>query len=166
MIKAFSLIELMVVIAIVAILSGIAIPAYKQHVIKTKVVDGYQSLNVLVERGKEQYERTGSFPTSYLWHNGQTAPTGQWTTVNSFNFSQLGLTKSTDGKAAIIQGNMNNTGLASSIISIAVRDINGILVYKCGYWDSSSTSEFAAQYQPAQCTCTGIYAFAFSGTNC
>ena len=42
--KAFTLIEIMVVVAIVAILSAIALPSYQQHILRAKVQEATSAL--------------------------------------------------------------------------------------------------------------------------
>ncbi len=59
--SAFSLIELMVVIAIVGILSTAAVPAYKDYITKVKLVLAHEYLQHQVNRSIEYYNVHGTF---------------------------------------------------------------------------------------------------------
>lgn len=61
--SAFSLIELMVVIAIVAVLSAVAVPAYKDYALNAKVAQFAVPLQSIVGKAKVFYNTKGYFPS-------------------------------------------------------------------------------------------------------
>ena len=61
--KGFTLIELMIVVAIIGILAAIAIPAYQDYTIRSKVTELINAAGVCKTSVAEYYQAVGSFPT-------------------------------------------------------------------------------------------------------
>src|SRR6202008_2247321 len=72
--KGFTLIELMIVVAIIGILAAIAIPAYQNYTIRAQVTEGLNLADGWKTAVVEFYAQNGTFPT------GET-PTGSATTI-------------------------------------------------------------------------------------
>ena len=82
-IKGFTLIELMVVVAIIAILTAIALPNYRDYVIRGNLVDGtnqlaaYRAQMEQFYQDARQYSTTGVYTTPCPPTGGVTI--GKWT---------------------------------------------------------------------------------------
>jgi type IV pilus assembly protein PilA len=61
--KGFTLIELMIVVAIIGILAAIAIPAYQDYTIRAQVTEGLSLAADLKAAVAEQVANTGEWPT-------------------------------------------------------------------------------------------------------
>ena len=74
----FTLVELVITIAIVIILSVISVPIYRGYVDKAKLSEGYALLGVVLSAQKAYYSEYGNFYQDYY------SPDNGWTTYNSF----------------------------------------------------------------------------------
>ncbi|AOU98984.1 hypothetical protein BI364_14400 [Acidihalobacter yilgarnensis] len=61
--KGFTLIELMIVVAIIGILAAIAIPAYQDYTIRAKVTEGLNLAGAAKSAIWDTYGNLGTFPT-------------------------------------------------------------------------------------------------------
>lgn len=62
LVQGFTLIELMVVIAIIGILAAIALPAYQDYTIRAQMVEGITMTNSIKPKIAEFYNYKGRFP--------------------------------------------------------------------------------------------------------
>ena len=62
--QGFTLIELMIVVAIIGILAAIAIPAYQDYTIRSKVTELINAAGVCKTSVAEYYQTLGGMPTS------------------------------------------------------------------------------------------------------
>jgi type IV pilus assembly protein PilA len=125
--KGFTLIELMIVVAIIGILAAIAIPAYQDYTIRTQVSEGL-TLASDVKAGVAEYAaQTGDWPLDLAEAGLGSAVAGDKSGryVESINVS--------NGTIVITYGRDANSKIAGSILSIRpLTNENGDVVWQCG----------------------------------
>ena len=154
--KGFSLIEVMIVVAITGILMGIAIPSYKTYIKKAKMAGVMSIVNAFKVDITDVYMKDGSFPhdifalggskfpyrtnvyypslgpniTQAYWANDPTSPTGRPKATIEFQLTpELGSVR---------------------IYYVAIVN-NGAIEFHCGTWLQSWDSANPS-YLPSTCT--------------
>ncbi len=62
--KGFTLIELMIVVAIIGILAAVALPAYSDYTVRSRVTEGLSLANAAKIAVAEAFQASGAVPTS------------------------------------------------------------------------------------------------------
>ena len=140
--KGFTLIELMIVVAIIGILAAVAIPAYQDYIARAQVAEPVQLLGGLKGPIEEWVGNAGLFPTDAELSGMGAKTTGTYT-------ASIASTVGTGG-AGVIVATMNASGVNPNIQSTTVE-----LAYDgAGNWDCSPGSTgtaMDAKYLPAKC---------------
>ena len=138
--KGFTLIELMITVAIVGILAAVALPAYQNYTIRAQVSEGFTLSGGVQTAVAENYAQTGSFPADLATVGITAAPTGKYT--SSVNLGANGAITVTYGAGA----NTKITG--GTVLLTPVDDGQGNIHWKC----APDGTKVTKGYVPSSCT--------------
>jgi len=145
--KGFTLIELMIVIAIIGILAAIAIPAYQDYTIRAKVGEGLNLAGAAKLAVSETVDSTGAFPTSQAQAGLPTS-----TSIVGTYVSSVALTASTGMITISYKNNLGGTPTANATTIDLIPNTNaGSVEWDCKYSSAVSGSPTPAKYRPANC---------------
>ena len=139
--KGFTLIELMIVVAIIGILAAVAIPAYQDYIARAQMTEAVSLLSGGKQSMAEFYADKGSWPASPASVMGNT--TGKYTSAIIY------VGTPTTSQSMELQAQMKaqssgvNSGIAASTITMATTD--GGKNWSC------TGGNVSAKYRPGAC---------------
>jgi type IV pilus assembly protein PilA len=137
--KGFTLIELMIVVAIIGILAAIAIPAYQDYVIRTQVSEGASLADGSKTAIGEFYNQTARLA-------GTNASAGLATSTSIVG-KYVTQVNAASGLITVTYGNSANAKISGSTLIYSAATHAGSISWSC----NGATETVANKYRPQVC---------------
>jgi type IV pilus assembly protein PilA len=126
--QGFTLIELMITVAIVGILAAVAMPAYQNYVIRGQVSEGITISGGLQVAIQEYYAQNGTFPANNT-DLGLSMPSGKYANVNDIQNGVIVINYNGPDANANLK---SVSGSSKGIALVPQDDGNGNIHWLCG----------------------------------
>ncbi|MHB1059070.1 MAG: pilin [Rhodanobacter sp.] len=140
--KGFTLIELMIVVAIIAILAAIAIPAYQDYLVRSQVSEASTLADGAKTAIAEYYSNTGDFPTSNKSAGLATKTDIKGKYVTEVDVGQKG------GVIQVTFGNSANKAISGKLFSLSAITHAGSVEWSC---KNPTYTTVDQKYLPTSC---------------
>ncbi len=123
--KGFTLIELMIVVAIIGILAAIGLPAYQDYIIRTQVSEGLSISSSVKSAVAENFAQTGKWPADLeaIGFDKDNPPSGKYVQQVTLN----------NGTITITYGNSANARIKDKTLTLRPGTTpNGDVFWGCG----------------------------------
>ncbi|MBU6439586.1 MAG: pilin [Betaproteobacteria bacterium] len=141
--QGFTLIELMIVVAIIGILAAIAIPAYQNYTIRAQISEGLSLADAAKTGIAEFYTDRGAFPSQNASAGLASAGSITGNYVTSVDIS------ATPGVITITYGNKANTKISGASLLLSAKTTAGSITWTC---KAGGTTPVSTVYLPSSCT--------------